>query len=171
MDSDSVSGMTAGKCSVLLRNTRFDSGYKFCVRFRSTGRSSHILREGGRSTADSEEEEEEEKEEEEDEESGHEDSVSPLLVPVQLLLMVSLQFSPHCVEPLVSGSLLMGVLASSEKYRIWILLGDDFWGRFRIHNFLRSTVDTVRLFGGFRDLSEVISLGSASKLEGAKYVE
>ena len=52
--------------------------------------------------------------------------------------------SPLCL------AVLFGVLASHEKYRIWILLGDDFWERFRIQNFLRSTMDTVHapVFGG-----------------------
>ena len=67
-------------------------------------------------------------EEEEEEEADQEDSVAPVWVPVQLLFMMSLQFSHHCghveiwrgfFEPLVSGSLLFGVFASSEKYRIW----------------------------------------------------
>ena len=47
----------------------------------------------------------------------------------------SLRFFLHCVGlvPLVSGSLLVGVLESPDEYMIWILLGDDFWVCFRIH--------------------------------------
>ena len=85
----------------------------------------------------------------EEEEAVQEDSVASVWVPGQILLMV---------EPLVSGSLLCGVLASSENHRNWTPLGDDFWGTYPYSLFPCSTVDTVHasVFGGFMVISHFL---------------